>query len=197
MFSAFAVLAVLLAAPVFSADKDAGNEKDLLKGLKCPVSGKAVVAKYTADYKGKDVHFCCPNCPKAFTKNPEKFAAKAVHQLLATKQITQVACPYTGEKLNPKTAVDVAGVKVSFCCKNCQKKTLAVKGDERLKMVFAKFDKGFTLQTKCPVSGKAIDASKVTEYKGKKVYFCCPNCSKAFTKNPEKFTSKIPQLNVT
>ena len=54
--------------------------------------------------------------------------------------------------------------------------------------------KGFTHQTMCPVSGKPIDPSHSVEYKGKKVYFCCPNCPAAFEKDPEKFVAKLPQF---
>jgi YHS domain-containing protein len=30
-----------------------------------------------AEYNGKTYYFCCPDCPKAFEANPEKFATKA------------------------------------------------------------------------------------------------------------------------
>lgn len=43
---------------------------------KCPVSGKAVKAGFTAMYKGKLVGFCCNNCKAKFTKAPAKFAKK-------------------------------------------------------------------------------------------------------------------------
>ena len=43
--------------------------------------------------------------------------------------------------------------------------------DEKLAMVFGRKSKGFTLQTKCPLSDKPIDASVTTDYKGKKVYY--------------------------
>ena len=44
----------------------------------CPVSGDKVGdSKLTETYDGKVYHFCCDDCPKAFTKDPSKFA-KAV-----------------------------------------------------------------------------------------------------------------------
>ena len=112
---------------------------------------------------------------------------------MSTKQITLVACPLTGKPLNKDLSVDVNGVKVGLCCKGC-KGAVAKAGDKAVELVFAKFDKGFTLQTDCPVSGKPIKADKVVEYKGKKVYFCCPGCPGAFEKNPEKFLGKLPQF---
>lgn len=43
--------------------------------LKCPVSGKDVVAGFTLVHEGKTVGFCCDKCPEAFKKEPAKFAA--------------------------------------------------------------------------------------------------------------------------
>lgn len=53
-------------------------------------------------------------------------------------------------------------------------------------------------EVKCPVSGKAINKEHAVDYKGGKVYFCCPNCPKAFDKDSAKFASKANhQLYVT
>lgn len=192
---ALPVAAILFALPLLMGAEEA--EKVDLEGVKCPVSGRAVVEDGTAEYLGKTVYFCCQNCPKAFTKSPEKFATKASHQLAQTGQIIQVACPISGRELNPETAIEVANVKVAFCCENCQAKTEKAEGEEQLKLVFANLKKGFTLQTKCPVSGRAIDVSKTVEHKGEKVYFCCENCPKAFAADPEKYVAKLPQLKET
>ena len=51
-----------------------------------------------------------------------------------------------------------------------------------------------TEQTTCPVMGGAINKNIFTEYKGKKVYFCCPSCKDIFEKDPEKYVSKLPQF---
>ena len=51
-------------------------------------------------------------------------------------------------------------------------------------------------QTTCPImEGNAIDKKYFTEYKGKKVYFCCPGCDKKFNANPEQYIAKLPQFN--
>jgi YHS domain-containing protein len=51
-------------------------------------------------------------------------------------------------------------------------------------------------QTICPVmEGNPINKKYVTEYKGKKVYFCCPGCDKMFEANPEKYLAKLPQFS--
>ncbi len=49
-------------------------------------------------------------------------------------------------------------------------------------------------QTVCPVMGGAINKDVFVEYKGKKVYFCCPGCEGPFLKDPEKYMDKLPQF---
>lgn len=50
-------------------------------------------------------------------------------------------------------------------------------------------------QTTCPImDGNAIDKALFVEYKGKKVYFCCPECEDKFNKEPEKYIAKLPQF---
>ncbi|MHC4368710.1 MAG: YHS domain-containing protein [Planctomycetota bacterium] len=50
-------------------------------------------------------------------------------------------------------------------------------------------------QTTCPLMGMAIDKDVHTEYKGKKVYFCCASCIGGFKENPEKYIAKLPQFS--
>ena len=50
-------------------------------------------------------------------------------------------------------------------------------------------------QTTCPIMGMAIDKKVFVEYKGKKVYFCCPGCEDKFNAEPEKYLAKLPQFN--
>ena len=49
-------------------------------------------------------------------------------------------------------------------------------------------------QTTCPIMGGKINKAVFTEYKGKKVYFCCPGCDKTFNTDPAKYISKLPQF---
>ena len=49
-------------------------------------------------------------------------------------------------------------------------------------------------QTLCPVMGNPINKDVFVEYKGKKVYFCCPGCDEKFTADPEKYLDKLPQF---
>ena len=50
-------------------------------------------------------------------------------------------------------------------------------------------------QKLCPVMEGSINKELYTEYKGKKVYFCCPGCKEKFEKEPDKYISKLPQFS--
>ena len=119
--------------------------KPSLEGVKCLLQPtKAADESKSVDWKKGKVYFCCPNCVKAFGDSKEKHAAKANAQLVATKQYKQTACPISGAKLDDSTAIEVAKVKVAFCCNNCKGKAEGAKGDEQLDMVFGEkaFEKG-------------------------------------------------------
>jgi YHS domain-containing protein len=141
MKKAFSCLAVLLVAgaTVVAADLD-------LDGVKCIVKDKAATEGKSADYRDAKVYFCCGGCAGKFAANTKKYATKANHQLVATKQFKQKACPFSGGELNSETAVKVAGVEVAFCCNKCQGKVESAEDDAaRVNMIFANksFEKGF------------------------------------------------------
>ena len=57
------------------ADKAEGEKTEAKLNAKCPVSGDDADPKMTADYKGREVAFCCDECAKDFEKNPKKYLA--------------------------------------------------------------------------------------------------------------------------
>ena len=185
------LVAITLAAGLAAAEQEKAKKKFKAR---CPVTGKRAKAEHVAAYLDKKIYFCCPKCPKAFAADPKKFAAAAHLQLLATGQMVQVACPVTGRDLDPDMIVDVNGVKVVVCCAGCLGKVEGSGPEKAIEMCFAKIDKGFTLQTHCPVSGKPITRFEVVTHKGRKVYFCCPKCPAVFQKDPAKFVAKLPQF---
>lgn len=190
MLATLVCSAVLLTQALVAAD----NAADSKFQAKCPVSGKPAKESSTVDFAGGKVQFCCDNCPKAFQADSKKFAAKAVLQMLGTGQLKQVACPLSGKPCNPEQTAEIDGVKVGFCCGNCKgavekasdKVAQALGGDKVLAAV--------TAQTKCPVSGKAINVAQSVDHNGTKVFFCCEKCQAAFEKEPAKFEAKLPQL---
>ena len=48
---------------------------------------------------------------------------------------------------------------------------------------------------KAPINRAQLNKELYTEYKGKKVYFCCPSCKERFEQAPEQYLSKLPQFN--
>jgi len=118
--------------------------------VKCPVSGKLASKEFTAEYKGGTVLFCCPKCPGAFKAKTDKFAAKANHQLVLTGQAKQVKCPIAGRALNPKTAIQVAGAEVAFCCNGCKGRAEGMKEAKQITVLFGDkaFDKAFKVDAK-------------------------------------------------
>ena len=46
-------------------------------------------------------------------------------------------------------------------------------------------------QILCAVMGGKIDKKAYIDYKGKRVYFCCPSCKDKFNKEPEKYMKKL------
>ena len=111
----------------------------------CPISGKPAKEASTADYKEGKVYLCCDGCPKAFAKNPSKFAAKANWQLVQTKQFTQVACPISGKPAADGVTSKVGDVEIGVCCKGCKGKIDGADADQKLALVFQDkpFEKGF------------------------------------------------------
>ncbi len=182
---AVAGMALLATSQTGAASKEIGED------VVCPVSGQPVDPEAKAEYLGKDVYFCCQKCPNAFKSKTAKYELKARQQLAQTGQIVQVACPVSGKATTEGTELNVNGVEVAFCCKNCRKAVNKAEGDAQLKMLYGKLKKGFTLQVKCPVSGKPIDPAQSVEHDGKQVYFCCENCPAAFLADPAKFEGKL------
>ena len=48
-------------------------------------------------------------------------------------------------------------------------------------------------QKSCPVMGGAINREYFTDYEGRRVYFCCPQCIDEFKKDPEKYLAKLDE----
>jgi YHS domain-containing protein len=141
----WAIALAMLAVGTFVGTSVAFEDKNPLEGVMCMMMpNKAIKADKAVDYKEGNVYFCCPGCVKKFGENTEKFAAKANHQLVATKQYKQEACPFSGGKLNADTAIEVGKVKVAFCCNNCKGKAEKMEGDAQVEAVFGKdaFEKG-------------------------------------------------------
>ncbi len=52
-------------------------------------------------------------------------------------------------------------------------------------------------QTTCPVLGGNVNKQVYADYKGQRIYFCCPGCDAEFKKDPEKYMKKIEEQGIT
>ena len=133
--STFVAVMLVAGATVFAAEVD-------LDGVKCVVANKDANAGKSAKYKDGTVYFCCGGCAGKFAKDSKKFANKANHQLVATKQYEQKACPMSGGPVDASVSSKVAGTKVNFCCNKCKGAVDKASSDkEKLELVFS--DKAF------------------------------------------------------
>lgn len=143
-FTTFLAICIVAGATVVAGDVD-------LKNVQCVVANKAASAGKTADYKDGKVYFCCGGCAGKFASNTKKFAERANHQLVATKQYTQKGCPFSGGAVKGGKMINIAGTEVGFCCDGCKNKVASAKDDAaRMKLVFSDkaFGKGFEKKTK-------------------------------------------------
>lgn len=108
----------------------------------------------------------------------------------------QTKCPVMGGTIDKAKSLrmDYQGQRIYFCCPGCPAK---FKADPE--KYFAQFAKEGTvldnIQTVCPVRGEAITKKEsFKDYKGRRVYFCCPGCEEPFSKEPDKFLEKLGSL---
>jgi YHS domain-containing protein len=148
----------LLTLPVVHAEEPAAVPRKVFcpvvglpecKCMRCP-SGycpQKPTPQLTLDYKGGKVQFCCGKCRELFKQTPGKFAANANHQLAATGQAVQHKCPLCGGACDPSHAVDIGGVKVFFCSKECCMKVTDATPANRVGLVFNNqaFDRAFAV----------------------------------------------------
>jgi YHS domain-containing protein len=109
----------------------------------CPISGQPAKADKSAEFDGGTVYFCCGNCQAAFKKDSSKHAAKAHLQMVATGELVQTGCPFSGRDVNASTVIAIGDAEVGFCCNNCKGKAEKAEGDDQVALVFGDISKGF------------------------------------------------------
>lgn len=129
----------------------------------------------------------------------------------------QTNCPVMGGPIDPDVSIEYQGVKVYFCCPGCDQRFIddpeaylpnlpeAVReriragGEEGDREVdegrpeAASPGEADAVQINCPVMGGRIDRDVYVEYRGVKVYFCCPGCDERFLNDPEKYLPNLPE----
>lgn len=139
------VLAGFCCLPIFAGDEKPTAEakttetgsKDEKAKMTCPVSGSTAKEAEKVKYRDKEIYFCCDKCKAAYEAEPAKYSTNANFQLVQTGQFKQTQCPLSGGKAKSDQVVEVAGVKVTFCCKNCKGAVESASKDDQMKKVFA------------------------------------------------------------
>jgi YHS domain-containing protein len=52
------------------------------------------------------------------------------------------------------------------------------------------------LQVVCPVRGGKINKDIYVDYKGQRIYFCCPGCPDIFKKDPERYLQQMREQGI-
>ncbi|MBN1918753.1 MAG: hypothetical protein JW889_12670 [Verrucomicrobia bacterium] len=116
---------------------------------------------------------------------------------------TQTACPNSGKPINKNHFADYNGKRVYFCGPGCVK---AFKADPEPYMkrladagvVLEDAPREVKTQTMCPVlTNQKINKSIFADHEGKRVYFCCRSCQRAFGKNPAKYVKQLEDQGIT
>lgn len=154
MFRRQFLVPALIAAIGFTATYAVAKTEISLEGIKCLlVSKKPAKEEKSSKWKEGKVFFCCDGCLGKFEKldkkGKEKIAAKANHQLVATKQYEQAGCPFSGGELNESTKIEIAGAPVAFCCGNCKAKAEKMEGEKQINAIFG--EKAFKTAKFAPV----------------------------------------------
>ncbi len=176
-------------------------EKTPMSQTRCPVMGGKINKRVYADHDGKRVYFCCPGCDRTFKKAPERYILKLERQGVTFEKtpMPQTRCPVMGGKIKKSVYADHGGKRVYFCCPMCIGKFKAdpEKYIRKLEGQGVTFEKKPMPQTRCPVMGGKINKRVYADHDGKRVYFCCPGCDRAFKKDPAKYIKKLEAAGVT
>jgi YHS domain-containing protein len=109
----------------------------------------------------------------------------------ADEKKADLKCPVSGKPALTEHAVDFNGGKVYFCCPNCPKafeKDSAKFAEKANAQLVAS---GQAKQTKCPLTGKALNAEQKVTVAGVEVQFCCMNCKGKVAKADEAEQAKL------
>lgn len=134
----------------------------------CPVSGEKIENKDNkADFFGRTIYFCCPDCLETAKKQPAAYVKKThAEQLAALKS----AAPAKPEAHDHHAGHDMAQDKA----KDAEPKFLG---------------KGDGIET-CPVTGEAVNKNLKGEANGQTFYVCCEGCLETVKKNPTAYLKK-------
>lgn len=169
-------------------------------GAKVNVEAATKSGKYV-DYEYTRYYFCCGNCPKAFEKDPEKFAKNPGVSLQKIVLPEEMSCAVMGDhKLKPAEATasklfkDYNGRRYYFCCAGCppqfekDPEKFAKNASISLGQIALPKEMTCAVNTGAKVDpAQALEKKQFADYEGRRYFFCCGNCPEAFKKDPAKF----------
>ena len=103
---------------------------------------------------------------------------------------SQTTCPVMGGKIDKEIYLDYQGQRIYFCCESC-KKSFSEDPEKYMQKIADDKIPLESVQKKCPVMGGDINKNIYTDYKGRRIYFCCESCKKSFGEDPEKYLKKM------
>ena len=99
----------------------------------------------------------------------------------------QVACPVSGEPIDPKVSLEQDGRTVHFCCLKCVEKFKADAAKYKAMLAAS-----YTYQTKCPISGEDINPTTAAVLpSGDKLYTCSKSCLEKLSAEADKVVAKM------
>ena len=107
----------------------------------------------------------------------------------------QTKCPVTGELINTASSphIDYDGQRIYFCCDACVP-TFKADPEKYFGAIAAEGVVLENMQTVCPVTEEKIENKEAfTDYKGRRIYFCCNGCKEKFAKDPVIFLKKMSE----
>jgi YHS domain-containing protein len=194
----FLMLGVALAAPEGDLDPVRIPALVDLKNATCPVSGEAIEGGTHTDWNGVRVRLCCADCKGEFAKDPAAALGKLGLKVAkdadgkAVVDLANATCPIMGKPAKADVMGELDGVRVHYCCPGCDKKVKKDPAAAYAKLGYGYLPSVVDLRNRaCPVSGKPAKDEVFADADGVRVHFCCPNCPKAFAKDPAAVFAKL------
>lgn len=188
--------------PAKAAEKRVGDPYPLAT---CPISGKKLGemgAPVTRLYDGREIKFCCDQCPSSFEKDLAANLAKVDAAIVKdqTPLYPLDTSVVTGKKLPEKDAVDfVYGNRLVRLGADSEKAEFLKEPTKYLetldKAVIAAQGKDYPLK-KCVVSDEELGSMgkpKDVVLGGRLIKLCCKSCLKDTMKDPAKYIAMVDE----
>lgn len=102
----------------------------------------------------------------------------------------QSRCPVMNLPINKELHVDVRGQRLYVCCQGCVG-PVRENGEAALEILHERHEYAESLQTMCPVMNAPINKDMFVEYKGRRIYVCCPPCIQTIQTDPARYAAII------